>query len=165
MNFIRLSANLDSITGDKSIWWNFKHNDKPLAFLQGCYWHNRGIRVLDDIMHNGILLSWKELSVKFGIPHSQSRTFKVLRDALSPILPQHLYCPSQSPPIVLGWSDSTPLPLLKAKPIYDSLLYIDCIFDYLNSSWNLVWPPQYWSNYFMRFWAGPWEPKKNFFRW
>lgn len=58
----------NQICGQRSIWWSLTHNGKPLALTQGCLakkWANKGICCFKDIIINGSLISWDNLSSKY----------------------------------------------------------------------------------------------------
>lgn len=58
----------NTLRGERSIWWNLKLSNKPLALTQGCsakHWVTCGIKQFIDIFENDKLILWEELKSKF----------------------------------------------------------------------------------------------------
>lgn len=108
----------NKISGERSILWNLHHKEKPLALLQGCSaknWYFKGIKCFNDILCEGHLKSWTSLSHEFDLPHSNWRTYSVLREACI-----HLHLPmtcsnDKANLKKLKWSDGTVLQKINAK--------------------------------------------------
>lgn len=88
----------NEVCGERSLWWNLKHNDKPLALLQGCsarVWASKGLANFSDIIKDGHLLSWNEVMQIYDIPISHSKAYNVLKDARAPLaLPKQRFVES-----------------------------------------------------------------------
>lgn len=156
------------IAANRSIWWNTLHKDKLLATLQGCSalkWFNYSIRNFEDIFSNRTLISWDDLSYTFNVPPSQYKIYSVLKDALSPFCLQSPLALSVSSPLSFCWANNSPLPLLKAKTVYNTLVDSDLVIDHLNLTWNLDWKRDLWAKSLGKFWTGHSEPKKKCFGW
>lgn len=73
-----------TIMGHRSIWWNLEHKDKPLALIKGYStkgWGHKGINYFNDILKDGYLKDWNDLSEEINLPPRNWRTYTVLKDA------------------------------------------------------------------------------------
>lgn len=111
------------------------NKDKSLALFQGCSirsWDLKGIKTFSDIICNGALILWCDLSQNFIIPPSNWRTYVMLKNACNNV--------DLSRPCVLRddkfisyiWVNGSPLCNLTAKVIYNSLLGNEDLILHLN---------------------------------
>lgn len=152
------------IYGERLIWWNLKHNDKPLSLLQGFsakIWASRGINNFFGIIHIGQLLRWCDIIEKFHIPPSHHKTYSMLRDACSPF---DLSKPCQSDSfrfLSFQWPDGSSLPNVKAKSVYDVLVNDLSILSHVKSCWKLNQDHNFCKRFLSTCGTGPLSPKRS----
>lgn len=134
-----LVDNNNTIAGEKSIWWNLLHNDKPQALIQRCSaksWALKGIKTFNDIICDGALISWDILQQKYHIPRSNGRTYSMIKAACDRV-DLSIPCVVREDRSSYTWMNGPPLPRASTKLIYNCLLSNDDIFIHLNSVWDL----------------------------
>lgn len=156
------------ICGERSIWWNLRYNDKALALVQGCsarLWATKGINTLTDILNDGQLLRWSNLSTSFNLLTSHCRTYSFLFSACSSLSLPKLCLSNAFRFLSYKWTDYSYLPNIKAKSIYLSLTNDGSILAHAKSCWGLGLDNESWQKVFINLWSKPNEPKKKAFLW
>lgn len=132
-----------TIHGERSIWWNLLHANKPLALTQGCLtklWSRSGIRVFEDLFENGALLSLEELNSSYNLSPTQKRTYHMVKNACAALaLPTSTNIDSHRF-LTLKWKDGSLIPNTKCRAIYDLISNDDSIIKNVNILWYLDLP-------------------------
>ncbi|XP_057819421.2 uncharacterized protein LOC131032462 [Cryptomeria japonica] len=126
-----------TLHGERSIWWNLKLGNKPLALTQGCSakcWANLGIKQLIDIFENDRLIHLDELKSKFNLSDSHKRTYNMIVRA-SRSIPNVCHVDSNSYQKI-KWPGGIIISGLKSKNIYSIININNDIIKHINDTWN-----------------------------
>ncbi|XP_057840597.2 uncharacterized protein LOC131050442 [Cryptomeria japonica] len=155
-----------TLHGERSIWWNLKLGNKPLALTQGysakC-WANLGIKQLIDIFENDRLIHWDELKSKFNLSDSHKRTYNMIVRA-SRSIPNVCHVDSNSYQKI-KWPGGIIISRLKSKNIYSIINNNNDIIKHINDTWYVNLDVHSWNKIFDNLWKSSIDPKIKFFKW
>ncbi|XP_059064555.1 uncharacterized protein LOC131856693 [Cryptomeria japonica] len=155
-----------TLHGERSIWWNLKLGNKPLALTQGCSakcWANLGIKQLIDIFENDRLIHWDELKSKFNLSDSHKRTYNMIVRA-SRSIPNVCHVDSNSYQKI-KWPGGIIISGLKSKNIYSIINDNNDIIKHINDTWYVNLDVHSWNKIFDNLWKSSIDPKIKFFKW
>ena len=124
-----------TIHGERSIWWNLKLGNKPLALTQGCSakcWANLGIKHFIDVFENDRLIQWDELKFKFNLSDSHIKMYNMIVRANRNI-PTVCHVDSNSY-LKIKCRGNIIISMLKAKNIYSIINSNNDIIRHINDT-------------------------------
>jgi hypothetical protein len=156
----------NTLHGERSIWWNLKLGNKPLALTQGCsakIWANNGIKQFVDIFEKDSLIKWEELKAKFNLPDVHKRTYNMIAKA-SKNIPTICYVDSDNYQKI-KWPSGIALLNIKAKDIYKVINHNEDILSHINKIWYTDLDKHAWMKKFDYLWKSSIDPKIKCFKW